>query len=67
MKQRASLLDTSDTISGHSSNSQEVSNRHLGVVGERMLRDWDQLVRGSVWLEYRVFDRLKGLMLVPEQ
>ena len=39
MKQRASLLDTSHAISGRSSNSQEVRNSHLGVVGECMLRD----------------------------
>ena len=42
MKQRASLLDTSDAISGCSSNPQEVSNCRLGVVGECMLRNWYQ-------------------------
>ena len=67
MKQRASLLDMSDAISGRSSNSQEVRNRHLGVIGERMLLDWYQPVCGYVWLEQRVFDRLRGLMLAPEQ
>ena len=66
MKQRASLLDTLDAITGHSSNSQEVSNRHRGVVGERMLHDWYQPVGGSVWSEHRVFDRLNGLTLAPE-
>ena len=40
MRQRATLLDTLGAISGHSSNSQEVSNCHLGVVGERMLLGW---------------------------
>ena len=38
MRQRATLLDISDAISGHSSNPQEVSNYGMGVVGERMLR-----------------------------
>ena len=39
IKQRASLLDTSDAISGPSSRPQEVSNHHLGFVGECMLHD----------------------------
>ena len=34
MKQRASLLDTLDAISGRSSNTQEVSNHPLGFFGE---------------------------------
>ena len=67
VKERANLLDTSDAISGRSSKSQEVSNRRLGFVGERMLCDWYQPVWGSVWPEHRVFDRLKGLTLAPEQ
>ena len=37
LKKESSLLDTSDAISGHSSNPQEVSNRRLGFVRERML------------------------------
>ena len=64
---RASHQDTLDCISGCSSKPQEVSNRHLGFVRERMLHDWYQPVGGSVWSELRVFDRLKGLMLAPEQ
>ncbi len=32
-----------------------------------MLRSWYQPVRGSVWSEHKVFERLKNLSLVPEQ
>ena len=32
-----------------------------------MLRSWFQPVRGSVWSEQKVFEKLKNLMLVPEQ
>ena len=42
MEHRASHQDTSDAIMGHSSKPQEVSNLRLGLVGERMLRDWYQ-------------------------
>ena len=61
LKKESSLLDISGAISGHSSNPQEVSNHRLGVVGERMLRSWYQPVRGSVWLEHKVFERQKNL------
>merc|ERR1712101_27740 len=44
-----------------------MSNCHLGVVRECMLCDWYQPVHSSVWSEHRVFDRLKGLTLAPEQ
>ncbi len=67
LKERSTLLDTSDAISGHCSNPQEASNRRLGVVGECMLRSWYQPVRGSVWSEHKVFERLRNLSLVPEQ
>ena len=67
ISQRATLLDTSDAISGHSSNPQEVSNHRQGVIGERMLRGWYQPLCGSVWSEHKVFERLKNLSLVPEQ
>ena len=67
MRGRSTLLATSDAISSHSSNPQEVSNHCLGIVGERMLRSWYQQVRGSVWSEHKVFERLKNLLLVPEQ
>ena len=67
LKERSTLLDTSDAISGHSSNPQEVSNRRLGFVGERMLHDGYQPSRGSVCPEAKVFNRLKGLTLAPEQ
>ena len=65
-RQRASHQDTLDVISGCSSKPQEVSNHHLGFVREHMLLDWYQLVRVLLWLEQRVFNRLKGLMLAPE-
>ena len=55
LKERSSFLDTSDAISGHCSNPQEVSNHRLGVVGEYILRSWYQPVRGSVWSEHKVF------------
>ena len=67
LKKESSLLDTSDAISGHSSNPQEVSNRHLGFVREHMFQSWYQPVHGYVWLEHKVFERLKNLSLVPEQ
>ena len=56
-----------DAISDHSSKPQEVSNHHLGFVRECMLRDWYQPVCGSVWSEHKVFERLRNLLLVPEQ
>ena len=58
MRQRTSLLDMLDAISGHSSNPQEVSNHHLGIVGECMLQSWCQPVRGSVWSKHKIFERL---------
>ena len=64
--QRASHQDTSNAISGHSSKPLELSNCCLGLVGEHMLRDWYLPECGSVWLEQKVFDRLKGLTLAPE-
>ena len=39
MERRASHQDTSDAIMGHSSKLRVVSNRHLGLFGERMLQD----------------------------
>ena len=39
MRERSTLLDTSDAISSFSSNSQE-DKRHLGVVREHMLQSW---------------------------
>ena len=39
-QRRASHQDTLDAISGHSSKPQEVSNHHLGFVGEHILQDW---------------------------
>ena len=67
MKQRVSLLDTSDAISGPSSSTQEVSNRHLGVVGEHMLCDWYQPEKNTVWAEPKVFKKLSDLKLALEQ
>ena len=67
MKRRASHLDTSKVIMGHSSSSQEVSNRHLGVCGERMLQDWFQPKRNSVWPEAKFKVCLQNLVLVSEQ
>ena len=32
-----------------------------------MLQDWFQPQRGTVWSEPRVFGKVKGLRLVPEQ
>ena len=67
MRERSTLLDTSDAISSHSSNPQEVSNHRLGMVREHILRSWYQPVCGSVWSEHKVFERLRNLSLVPEQ
>ena len=66
-QRRASHQDTLYCISGCSSKPQEVSNHGLGFVGERMLRDWYQPERGSVWVEQKVFDKLNDLKLVPKQ
>ena len=66
LKERSTLLDTSDAISGHCSNPQEASNCCLGVFRERILRSWYKPVPGSVWLEHKVFERLRNLSLVPE-
>ena len=66
MREKSTLLDTLDAISGLSSNSQE-DKRHLGVVRECMLQSWFQPVHGSVWSEHKVFKRLRNLSLVPEQ
>ena len=63
----ASLQDTSFAISGHSSKPQEVSNCRLELVGERMLWDWYQPERGSVWAEQKVMSKLNDLKLAPEQ
>ena len=67
VQHRASHQDTSDAISGHSSKPQEVSNCCLGLVGERMLQDWFQPERYSVWSEAKVNAKLHNLILVPEQ
>ena len=67
MERRASHQDTSDAITGHSSKPQEVSNCHLGLVGERMLRDWFQPERNTVWAEAKVNAKLHNVTLVPEQ
>ena len=66
-QRRASHQDTLDCISGHSSKPQEVSNHHLGFVGECMLHDRYQPERNSVWAEQKVFDKLIDLKLAPEQ
>ena len=60
-------LATLDCISGHSSRPQEVSNYQLGLVRECMLHDWYQPEHGSVWVEQKVFNKLYGLKLAPEQ
>ena len=58
---RASHQETSDTICGHSSKLQEVSNHRLGFVRERMLRDSYKPEYGSVWAEQKVMAKLHGL------
>ena len=67
MERRASHQATSDAITGHSSRSQKVSNRHLEICGESMLQGWFQPKRNSVWLEAKVNAKLHNLALVPEQ
>ena len=67
MEHRASYQDTSDAIMGHSSRPQEVSNHCAWLVGERMLWDWLQPERYSVWLEAKVKASLQNLASVPEQ
>ena len=64
---RASHQDFLDTISGHSSKPQEVSNHQLGFVREHMLWDWYQPDHGSVWAEQKVKGKLNDLKLAPEQ
>ena len=59
---RASYQNTSDTITGHSSKPLEVSNRHLGLVGEHMLWDWFQPERNTVWAEAKVNAKLHNLV-----
>ena len=54
MREKSALQDTSDAISGFSSNSQE-DKRRLGVVGECMLQSWFQPVYGSFWSEQKGF------------
>ena len=44
-----------------------MSNHKLGLVGVCMLQDWLQPQRGMVWSEPRVFGKLQGLRLAPEQ
>ena len=56
IKQKASLLDTLDTISGCSSKSQEMSNCHLGFVGECMLHDWYQPTVLCGWKQRPLLD-----------
>ena len=67
MESRASHQDTSDAITGHSSKPQVVSNLRLGLVRERMLRDWFQPERNTVQVESKVNAKLHNLTLVPEQ
>ena len=67
MECRASHQNTSDAMTGHSSKPQEVSNRRLGLVGERMLWDWFQSERNTVWEEAKVNAELHNLALVLEQ
>ena len=66
LKKESSFLEIVEAITCHCSNSQ-ASNHRLGVVREHMLRSWYQPVRGSVWSEHKVFERLRNLSLVPEQ
>ena len=67
MERTACHLDTSNAIAGQGPNTQETSHRHLGVCGQRMLRDWFQPKRNSVWPEAKVNGCLHNLTLVPEQ
>ena len=52
---------------GLGSKPQEVSKCKLGYVGERMLGDWYQSERNTVWTESKVFGKLNGLKLTFEQ
>ena len=63
----ASLGNTSNSISGRSYRPQGVSHPKLGLVGVHMLQDWFQTQQGTVWSEPRVFGKLQGLKLAPEQ
>ena len=66
MERRACHLDTSNAIAGQGSNSQE-TNRHLGVCGQHMLRDWFTPRRNTVWPETKVNSSLGKLALVLDQ
>ena len=67
MECRANHQDTSDSITGHSSKPQVVSNRRLGLVGEHMLQDWFQPEKNPVWGEAKVnAAKLHNLALVLE-
>ena len=46
---RASLQDTSNSISGCSYKPQDVSTCRLGLDGERMPQEWYQVQRSKVW------------------
>ena len=65
IREKSNLPDILDA-SSLSSISQE-DKYCLGVVRECMLQSWFQPVHGSVWVEHRVFERLRNLSLVPEQ
>ena len=64
---KASFLVTLGCLSGRGSNPQPTNARKLGVVGNTLLQDWYQPERGSVWSEGKVLNKLKNLLLVPEQ
>ena len=63
----ASYQATLDCISSSGSKPQGVSKCKLGYVGERIVRNWYQPERNTVWTESKVFGKLFGLKLILEQ
>ena len=67
MERMACHLDTSNTIAGQDSNTQEAGHRHLGICGQRMLADWYTPRRSSVLPEAKLNMCLGKLALVSDQ
>ena len=63
------VQDFPDSVCGHCYRPHHVSNRKLGLVRERMLRDWYQIQRNPIWAQHRVLSKhyVSRLHLVPEQ
>ena len=65
-QRNASYMETLDCISGYGSRPQGVSKRKQKLIGESMLQMWFQPEHNMVWLESKVFSRLKSHKLISE-